>query len=152
MLRLGVAVSLGSTSFLFLIRVRAVYLESKRITSFFGVLWLIVIALVILTNVSIRASMFQGRTFPPDLALIAHSLDHFPSSRNCALHETGITPLPSYAVFVYDSLVFLAITCRLAADAVTGDDLRSRVISCMNGKGLHRVSKALLKSGQLYYL
>ena len=49
-------------------------------------------------------------------------------------------------------MVFLAITYRLMADAAVGDDWRSRLRSVVWGRGVRRLSRALLQSGQLYYL
>ncbi|KZP29650.1 hypothetical protein FIBSPDRAFT_926836 [Athelia psychrophila] len=49
-------------------------------------------------------------------------------------------------------MVFLAISYRLAADAVTASDRRSRVLSIVTGKGLFSLSRSLMKGGQLYYL
>lgn len=46
--------SIASTSYLFLIRVRTVYLNSRRITIVFGSCWLVTIALVILASASTR--------------------------------------------------------------------------------------------------
>lgn len=60
--------------------------------------------------------------------------------------------LPSIAIFIYDTPVFLAITWRLAANAVTDKTWRGRVLSIVNGKGLYSLSKALLQYGQIYYL
>ena len=54
---------------------------------------------------------------------------------------------------VNDTMVFLAITYRLAADSANADGTwRSRVQSVVTGKGLYRVSSSLMRSGQLYYL
>ncbi|KZP32790.1 hypothetical protein FIBSPDRAFT_433549 [Athelia psychrophila] len=53
--------------------------------------------------------------------------------------------------FVHDTMVFLAISYRLAADAVTAGDWRSRVLSIVTGKSLFSLSRSLMKGGQLYY-
>ncbi|KZP13846.1 hypothetical protein FIBSPDRAFT_868975 [Athelia psychrophila] len=55
-------------------------------------------------------------------------------------------------IFVHDTMVFLAISYRLAADAVAAGDWRSRVRSIATGKGLFSLSRSLMKGGQLYYL
>lgn len=47
-------ISIASTSYLFLLRVRAVYLKSRYITAFFGVLWIIAIAGNILATSTTR--------------------------------------------------------------------------------------------------
>lgn len=46
--------SVTATSFLFFLRVRAVYLASLPITIFFGMLWIAIVTLVILTNAYLR--------------------------------------------------------------------------------------------------
>lgn len=50
--------SVASTSFLFLLRVRAVYLQSKPITATFFVLWLTTVALHVLWTANFSAGQF----------------------------------------------------------------------------------------------
>lgn len=56
------------------------------------------------------------------------------------------------SIFVYDTLIILAVSYRLAADAVTGASWHSRLLSVIQGKGLYSLSKSLMRSGQLYYM
>ncbi|KAF7965084.1 hypothetical protein HWV62_45755, partial [Athelia sp. TMB] len=58
----------------------------------------------------------------------------------------------SFAASVNDTLVFLAISYRLAADAGGERSWRARCKSIVSGKGLLRLSRALMQSGQKYYL
>lgn len=51
----------------------------------------------------------------------------------------------------YDTVVFLCISYRLAANAATERSWRFWVSSLAKGKGLFRLSKSLLQSGQIYY-
>lgn len=54
---------------------------------------------------------------------------------------------------INDTAVFLAITYRLAVDSANEDGTwRARIQSVVTGKGLYKVSGALMRSGQLYYL
>ena len=64
--------------------------------------------------------------------------------------QTAAGPITS--IFVYDTLIILAISYRLAADAVTGASWHSRLLSIIQGKGLYSLSKLLMRSGQLYYM
>lgn len=65
---------------------------------------------------------------------------------------TRYSELPIVSIFVYDTLVCLAISYRLAANSMTGPNLRSRLMSIISGEGLYSLSKSLMRSGQLYYL
>ncbi|KAF7967638.1 hypothetical protein HWV62_33621 [Athelia sp. TMB] len=133
MLSIAVLLSIASTSLLFFLRVRAVYMKSTRITVFFGFLWLATVAIAILNDFYMRAA-------------------HRPGTRICTSEDPAkYTTMPVYATFCNDSMVFLAITYRLTADAAVGDDWRSRLLSVVRGRGLHQLSKSLLQSGQLYY-
>ena len=68
------------------------------------------------------------------------------------LCTTRYVELPIMSIFVYDTLVCLAISYRLAANSMTGPNLRSRLLSIISGEGLYSLSKSLMRSGQLYYL
>ncbi|KZP11652.1 hypothetical protein FIBSPDRAFT_1050580 [Athelia psychrophila] len=129
--------SIASTSFLFLLRVRAVYLRSARITAIFGTLWLVTVAFAIQSAVTIHAD---------PKSLYAYS--------GCS--TSHITPISSTWLLVVpllnDTSIFLAITYRLTADAVTSGRWCSRLLSIVTGKGLYRLSRSLMLTGQLYYL
>ncbi|KZP18047.1 hypothetical protein FIBSPDRAFT_1046428 [Athelia psychrophila] len=128
------AVTIASTSFLFFLRVRAVYLQSRTVTMLFGALW------VVTTSVSVGFA-----------ALAARDVELVPYTTYCTT-STKHTDIVATMTFVHDTMVFLAISCRLAADAVTAGDWRSRVLSIATGKGLFSLSRSLMKGGQLYYL
>lgn len=64
-------------------------------------------------------------------------------------------PLPLVSVLVYDALVFVAISYRLAAHTITQKSNRCkcfRLIALFQGKGLYELSRSLLQTGLLYYL
>ena len=149
---LGIAVvlSIGSSSLLFLFRVRAVYMKSVRITAVFGLLWLATVAVAILTDVNIRTG--SCRPFTTCRALIVPLPAHLLGTNICVDKNPTRYRLQVYATFLNDTTVFLAITYRLTADAAVGDDWRSRLLSVVRGRGLHQLSRSLLQSGQLYYL
>ncbi|KZP07901.1 hypothetical protein FIBSPDRAFT_939271 [Athelia psychrophila] len=127
-------VTIASTSFLFFLRVRAVYLQSRTITILFGTLW------VVTTSVNIGYAAFEMRGTERVPALCYTN----PTIKSNSIAVT--------ATFVYDTMVFLAISYRLSAGAVTAGDWRSRVLSIVTGKGLFSLSRSLMKGGQVYYL
>ncbi|KZP33082.1 hypothetical protein FIBSPDRAFT_1036238 [Athelia psychrophila] len=124
--------SMASTSYLFLLRVQAVYHQSRPITVIFGCCWLATIGLNILVSVSTRAAHITGLHY-------------------CTSTETRYYALPSSSSFVNDTLIFLAISYRLAADAATEHNWRSWTQSVTKGRGLYRLSRSLMLSGQVYY-
>ncbi|KZP29605.1 hypothetical protein FIBSPDRAFT_195126 [Athelia psychrophila] len=129
----AIAITIGSTSFLFLLRVRAVYLGSRNVTAVFGVLWLITMGLVI-------------------LAAVTTHLGHAPGTELCGvITDTKYLPLPSISSFVNDTLIFMAIAYRLAANASIEHTWRSWIPDMLQSKGLFRMSRSLMQSGQLYY-
>ncbi|KZP10990.1 hypothetical protein FIBSPDRAFT_1051012 [Athelia psychrophila] len=122
----------AATTYMFFLRVRAVYLKSMRITALFGALWVVTQALITLTSTSIRAA-------------------HKPS-QYCNGLSVKHRLFPDAAIFAYDTLIFLAISYRLAEDASTEAGWRSRILSVIKGKGLYRLSRSIMRSGQQYYL
>jgi hypothetical protein len=53
---------------------------------------------------------------------------------------------------IYDTLIYLAISWQLASFSMAGDGWKDRLRSFVSGDGLLGLSKALLQSGQIYYL
>ncbi|KZP07892.1 hypothetical protein FIBSPDRAFT_1052706 [Athelia psychrophila] len=121
-----------STSFLFFLRVRAVYLRSRSVTVLFGILWLITVILNIITDASIRAEPHTD-------------------AQHCMGFRIHNSSYPSISSFVFDTFVFIAISYRLAADAATEQSWRARLQSVVTGNGLLNLSRAFMISGQLYY-
>ncbi|KZP19059.1 hypothetical protein FIBSPDRAFT_1045805 [Athelia psychrophila] len=134
-LTMSASVAIASTSFLFFLRVRAVYRQSRTITMLFGALW------AVTTSVGFGFSAFEIR-----------GTERVPYTAYCTNSTIKYTSLPVMITFFHDTMVFLAISYRLAADAVTAADWRSRVLSIVTGKGLFSLSRSLMKGGQLYYL
>jgi hypothetical protein len=60
--------------------------------------------------------------------------------------------VPIISTIFFDTLVFFAISYRMASIAMVGGTWGARVKSFVRGDGLYHLSKALLQSGQVYYL
>ncbi|KZP10241.1 hypothetical protein FIBSPDRAFT_963241 [Athelia psychrophila] len=129
--------SMAFTSFLFFLRVRAVYLQSRYVTALFGAFWLVTLSLYIWSETKVHG------VYIPSLASVGYS--------GCI--GTGIqsVPLQLASIFVNDTLIFLAISYRLAANAVADGGYHSRLLTIFKGKGLYSLSQSLLRTGQLYY-
>lgn len=117
------AISLSTTSLLFLQRIRAVFSANKPVIFAFCVLWLMVLGV--------------STSLP-----WAIDGDHDRNTLYCV--HTAVRPFASgilIGAFVNDTCVFLAITWALSR---RGSDIK--------GKELPRITKALITSGQQYYL
>ena len=123
-----------ATTFLFLLRVCAVYNMDKHIVIVFGIFWLGTLACAITLSFAI-----SGAHIGPTAMCIDSGVRSFSSA--------GIV-----AHMVYDSLVFLAITYRLLDMATVGDTFQDKMRAFFEGGALPGLSRCLLKSGQVYYL
>jgi len=127
------AISLPATSLLFLFRVKAVYNDSRIVTTFFGILWLAIAGVSILIMLGITGN-------------------RIPYTRRCTeglAHK--YTTVPIFLTAVNDTLVFIAITGRLLSSSMVGNTWSAKAKSFFRGDGLHQLSRALLQSGQAYY-
>jgi hypothetical protein len=118
---------------LFCIRLSAVYSRDKYITTFFGSCWLIVLSFFIF-----------------DSAKALFRLPHVIQSTQCLVVEHH-DAWGYMATAVYDTLMYFAISWRLASFAML-DSWHHRVRSFATGHRLGWLSKVLLQSGQKYYL
>jgi len=126
-------IAMPATSLLFFYRVRAVWGNSKIITAFFGVLWL-------------------GNLGTSVLVPLAVTGAHIGTTQRCintAVRSYASTPIVLNAI--NDTLIFLAISCRIVAFTVVGETRSAQIKSFVSGNGLPRISKGLLQGGQLYY-
>ncbi|KZP29520.1 hypothetical protein FIBSPDRAFT_946784 [Athelia psychrophila] len=130
-----VVLTLNINNLLFFSRVRAVYGNSLCVTFFFGFCF---------------TAFFVTCTFvPPTL-----NATHIGPTGYCILGE--VKPwLASLAMFfnaVNDTLVFLAISYRIASASIAGGGRCSALRCFFRGDGAPRVIKELLQNGQLCYL
>ncbi|KZP11644.1 hypothetical protein FIBSPDRAFT_1050574 [Athelia psychrophila] len=129
--------SIASTSFLFLLRVRAVYMRSARTTAIFGTLWIVTVAFATHSATTIHAD--------PKSTYVHSGCG---VSRVKSISSTWML----VPMLFTDTLIFLAITYRLTADAATKGSWRSRFLIIAKGKGLYSLSRSLMLTGQFYYL
>ncbi|KZP07639.1 hypothetical protein FIBSPDRAFT_875303 [Athelia psychrophila] len=125
--------SLNANNLLFFVRVRAVYGNSRRVSAFFGFLYMIVLSVSMYIPFSLSATNIG----PTQLCT-----------------EINVKPWASSSMFcnaAYDTLVFLAISYRISSQSVGGDGWRSRFRSFFYGDGAPRIVKDLLHNGQLCY-
>ncbi|PFH50121.1 hypothetical protein AMATHDRAFT_145912 [Amanita thiersii Skay4041] len=125
--------AVSSTSFLFFLRVRAIFERNQFVIACFFILWL---------------AVFGGTMTVP----FAINGGHIGPTKYCI--NTGVKPFSSAGIIVSsvnDALVLLAISWRIVT-AVSIDDSFTGLIRSFFGKGqLPALSKAVLQSGQQYY-
>ncbi|KAK7694027.1 hypothetical protein QCA50_003603 [Cerrena zonata] len=126
------AFALPLNCMLFLFRIWGVFLDSRFIPPLFSILWL-----------STCSSFIAPFTFK------AAHMDH---AAECFIQWVGINSLVAFvAIAVYDTLVFIAISCKLLTFSYAQDwKARIRLFFC--GENMGYISKGLLQSGQIYYL
>ncbi|PPQ94182.1 hypothetical protein CVT25_003819 [Psilocybe cyanescens] len=131
-------ISISTTSLLFVFRVRAIYIGNKYIASFFGLMWLAVVASFMATMQGLDALLESNES---------GSLTYCATrriSRYVALNF--VMPL------VHDTLVFLAISWRLTTNSIQHSNVKNGVRAMVFGDYMPAFSRALLQDGQMYYL
>jgi hypothetical protein len=122
-----------ATSGLFFVRLTAVYSGGTYVITFFGSCWLVILGFFLF-----------------DSARVLLRLPHVTQSSQCLTVEHK-DAWGYIATAVYDTLMYLAISWRLASFATLGS-WKDRLRSFVTGDGLGWLSKILLRSGQVYYL
>lgn len=125
--------SIGSSSYLFLQRVRAVYADSPKVRWFFSLFWFAYGLSEITIILGIKP------TFIPETRYY---------------QDSGIHPIVALSILtgiIFDTAVFLAISYKVVSTHASMDD-QIRWSSLVSGKALPRLSRAVLQSGQQYYL
>lgn len=118
---------------LFYFRIRAVFSGSRLITVFFGFLW------VCTLGASITAPFGTGAI-------------HIGTTKNCISNKfKNFISAGLIAAAVNDTLVFLFISAKLISSSFT-DSWKGRFTLFFSGRGMGKVSRVLLQTGQLYYL
>ncbi|KAF9256969.1 hypothetical protein L218DRAFT_936238 [Marasmius fiardii PR-910] len=128
--------STGFTSFLFLLRVIAVWIWNRWIIASFTFLWLATVAVAITAPVGLEAG-------------------HLGTTQACLFIQVAdYTESSAITFMIYDSAVFLAITYRILVNSLLEEN-HSAQFKTFIGRGksfLPTLSTNLLRSGQHYYL
>ncbi|KAK7691342.1 hypothetical protein QCA50_004737 [Cerrena zonata] len=118
---------------LFFFRIRAVFSGSTKITLLFGFLWLCTF------GASITAPFGAGAI-------------HIGTSKNCISDRfKSFISAGLIAAAANDTLVFLFISGKLISSSFA-DGWKGRFALFFSGRGMGKVSRVLLQTGQLYYL
>jgi hypothetical protein len=124
-----------NTSYLFLLRVKAIFHDSRRIFGVFVFLWLALISTSLLVPFSISGV-------------------RIPESRNCIV--TDLHPrAASFGVvhMVNNTLIFVSISWKLLEmQRAAAGQQGSTKFDTIKGRGMSQVSRVLWSSGQLYFL
>ncbi|KZP23855.1 hypothetical protein FIBSPDRAFT_447784 [Athelia psychrophila] len=121
--------TLPTASLLFYIRLSAIYLHDKRAMVFFGLLWSAVMGYFVYDTVQSHEQF-----------VLIHSIS--PGKNHAWIYITNA---------IFDTLVYLAISWKLAAFSTSDDSYKQRLLSFTTGDGLLGLTKALLRGGQIYY-
>lgn len=132
------AVSIATTSLLFIIRVRAIYEENNYVTAFFALSWLAVLGCFIFT--------LQGLEAYPESNASGTFTYCLTGSISPYIALDFVMPL------VHDTLVFLAISWRLTTNSIYNTNIKHGVRAMVFGDYMPAFSRALLQDGQIYYL
>ncbi|THU93587.1 hypothetical protein K435DRAFT_725263 [Dendrothele bispora CBS 962.96] len=143
-LALGVAASTNSISFLFLLRVRAIFHESREAQIFFATFWLI--------SAACSALFFKFSDGE-------HSITNPQKCTFGKIHPI-FSSVASGLFLVFDTMVYLAISFRLfrifqfernLENIVLGTGLHNKASSFFTGRCLPAFSRSFLRDGQLFY-
>jgi hypothetical protein len=125
-----VIIAIPGSATLFFLRVRAVYYNNKIITAIFGSLWIALFGLSITVALSIKGG-------------------HLGLTLRCIVTKLEVYQMVLGITFnVFSTCVFVAITIRIMSFSLS----ESRSGTFFRGYGLTPLPRALLQSGQLYYL
>jgi hypothetical protein len=123
-----------STGFLFFLRIRAIFHQTKGIVAMFLVFWLITLGASIMVPFGVEGTHVGAPEY---------------TSRYCiSQHLKPYAGAGTIANMANGTLVFLAISSKL----LWSNGQTSRVRAFVKGDGIPRLSSVILTSGQLYYL
>ncbi|KZP20939.1 hypothetical protein FIBSPDRAFT_931955 [Athelia psychrophila] len=124
----------SSTGLLFFYRIRAVYQHSKSIRYGFFAMWMLV-------------------TVSPSLLLLPPAVRCYMPNKHCYIWGP-LTLAGNGTALVNDTLVFIGVSLHAYGNMTLDTSRLSRAHRfklIIQGNGLYKVSRMLLKSGQLYY-
>lgn len=147
--------SIACTSLLFFLRVRAVYRRAIYVTVIFGTLGLVTVAVNIFESTTRHMGQSRHDSYSSLLLLTSFAIleiGRIPQTKYCNHNTITHYTLP-ISTSLNDTLIFLAISYRLAADVVAVEkSWRVRLFLITRGKGLYHLSRSLMQSGFTYYL
>ncbi|KIM58882.1 hypothetical protein SCLCIDRAFT_1049585 [Scleroderma citrinum Foug A] len=126
-------VASAATDFLFLARVRAVYYDNKRVCFAFIFLWVVDVGVLSLVFTGFRAN---------EIADTRHCMN---DSQNKWEAAAMLMPL------FFDTMVYIFITIRLISTR-NPNEKKITWKTVFSGKSLPRMSRAVMRGGQQYYL
>ncbi|KAJ3567094.1 hypothetical protein NP233_g6582 [Leucocoprinus birnbaumii] len=129
----GCVLTISSTTFIFLQRLRAVYSGNKRVQIIAILLWIGVVITMAFTVVDARSA-------------------HVPGTNYCAYMVVDRSLLANGVVFVaFDTFAFLAISYKIGYTHLDLED-GAGFVAAVSGRALPRLSQAVIRGGQQYYL
>ncbi|PPQ81063.1 hypothetical protein CVT24_008676, partial [Panaeolus cyanescens] len=126
-------IAVTAASLLIFFRLKAVFSDSPRIITFFGFIWLCLVASTI------------AYPFGPTGM-------HIGPTRYCSVEAPRFGVAPIMISLVYDTLTLFAVSWKLMMNTHVEADIKAGVIRMWTGDYLSAFSKALLQDTQLYYI
>ncbi|KAJ6454613.1 hypothetical protein C8R45DRAFT_1111861 [Mycena sanguinolenta] len=123
-----------ATAMLFFLRVTAIWHPSRIAYAVFSALWVAVLGAGVTVPLGVRG------------AHIGSTMQCFTTTVRANIELSVIVPL------INDTAIFLAINYRVLANTMAGDSPMAHVRIFFGGTGLPALSRALLQSGQHFYL
>lgn len=122
------------TSFLFFLRIKAIFSGQNIVIGIFAFLWTSVLACCLLVPFAIHGA-------------------HIGNTDHCI--NTLVKPFSSAGIIastVHDTCVLVAISARILYNSSVDETFGSRFKTFWSGRALPKFSKSILQSGQQYYL
>jgi hypothetical protein len=99
------------------------------------------------------SSVFCAAYFATELLILFHEVTPYLGPGQGYVARGGHrVAIPILLQSAFDTLVFIAISFRIASYSIVGDTFNGRVRSLFRGEGLPSLSRRIIMGGQLYYL
>ncbi|KAJ7595240.1 hypothetical protein C8J56DRAFT_1114968 [Mycena floridula] len=129
------ALSASTTSFLFFLRVTAVWLHHKFVYGLFLLLWLCVLGTSIAIPIGVRGA-------------------HLGTTQQCiyTVVPSAYLEASPIMIFINDTMIFLAISYRIISHMMAEETMTAWINAFFKGKHISHFGRLLLQGGQHYYL